>query len=285
MNWTVELFSWSYFFFILVNLGAFFGLYFLFRRRSARAKWWVVFSLLVANFLLHFLSPLYLGIGFASEYRPGMGYVNRGVDRIFLNNICAVSAVLFPFLFLSKDRFWRSGMVFVGVLSGILAMLLPTEALGNQVSTWQQHVNLWRFYIQHAIIWIAPMLMLAFGMHRLRWRDVWISPVYMVLVFCLIVTNSAIRQVLGSTGNMLNSNNSMQWRPDEGLRVLFNWLIPDFMTRVPLGPNAGAYAYWPILYLVPAIFFYLTIFAALTVGGQKLGTRLNKRRIARGGGP
>jgi len=200
--------------------------------------------------------------------------MNSGVNRIFLNNICAVSAVMFPFFFLSKDRFFRTGMVYIGIVSGVLAMLVPTEAIGT-VSTLTGHINLWRFYIQHAIIWIVPMLMLCLKHHKLKYRELWIAPVYMIMVFTILLASNVIRQYIGSLEFAHNSNNSMQWGLDEQLGILFSWLVPNFMTIIPLGAYAGTAGYWPMLYLVPAIVFYMPLIALLI-------TFINKKTLNKG---
>ena len=63
-------------------------------------------------------------------------------------------------------------MFYLGVLSGVLAFLIPTEALGKSVAT----LDLWRFYVCHLIIVAVPLLMVILKQHELDYKRIWKIP-------------------------------------------------------------------------------------------------------------
>jgi uncharacterized membrane protein YwaF len=60
---------------------------------------------------------------------------------MFRTNICAVSVVLFPFCFWSKQKFFKNIIIFVGIISGVAAVIYPDEILGDPVD-----LKVFKFY-------------------------------------------------------------------------------------------------------------------------------------------
>ena len=252
---TVELLNFGWFFFILLFAGLTVGLYFLLRKRSWRARYWTLFGILMFGFVLHFLKL---------TFPPYTDSLEKGISSIFMVNICAVSVVLFPFIFLTKSNFLKDGMIYLGLLSGFLALFYPTEAIGKEFWT----LDLWRFYIHHGILFMVPCLMLLLKVHKLDYRRVPLVPLYMIGVLCLIIVNQVIASELGFIGlrhdNFLAvpwHNPSLFWGPSDELAAVFTWLTPDFMKTVP--GNASGYAgqpkLWPLFYMLPGILVYFWV--------------------------
>lgn len=251
----VEFGNFWYFFFILFAVGITVGLYFLFKNKSLKAKKIFIISVLFFNLALHFIKILF------PPYSTNIAF---GLENLWFINICAVSVLTFPFLFLSKSQTAKDWMFYIGLISGFLAVVYPTEALGKAVLT----LDLWRFYICHIIIIVIPLLMVLWGVHRPNYKNIWKMPFCMIAVMLFIMCNQVLQAELGIIDlrglDMLESgcgyrNTSLIWGPTDDIAKIFTWLTPDFMKTVPFGQYAGQEKYWPLFYLIPAVFFYFLL--------------------------
>ena len=251
----VKMFNFWYFFFIIVTLGAIVGLYFLFRNKSMKAKKILIISLLMFNFVLHFVKAFM----YPYNVNPEMM-----IENTFCINICAVSVVVFPFLYFSKSNTAKDWMFYLGCISGFLAVFYPTSALNRSIEL----LDVWRFYVCHIIIFITPLLMVMLGIHKLNYRNVWKMPLCMLLVLLFIMCNQVLLAELGAIdlrGNDIFApgcnyrNTSLIWGPTDGVAALFTWLTPKFMKTIPFGEFAGQEKYWPFFYLIPGIILYFTV--------------------------
>src|SRR5690554_353679 len=129
---TVEFLNLPYFAFILIAVATILGLYFLLRNKSEKTKHAVVFGLLLFNLILHFLKL---------TFPPYSTNPDKAMRDVWFINICAVSVLSFPIFYISKSKALKDFMFYLGVISGTLALLIPTEALGEMV--WQ--LDLFRF--------------------------------------------------------------------------------------------------------------------------------------------
>lgn len=255
----VELANFWYFFFILLTAGIVVGLYFLFRNRSLKTKKILIASLLIFNLALHYLRLL---------FPPYAGNPAMILENAWFINICAVSVLTFPFLFFSKSNTGKDWMFYIGVISGFLALVYPTEALGKSIQTF----DVWRFYFCHMIIFIAPLLMVLLKTHTLNYRNIWKMPFCMMAVLLFIICNQVLQSELGIIGmrgdNILEPgcgyrNTSLIWGPTDSVSAIFTWLTPQFMQTVPFGEFAGEPKYWPFFYLVPGCFVYFLVLPLL----------------------
>ena len=243
-----------YFLFILLTAGITVGLYYLFRNKSLKAKKILIGSMVVFNLFLHFFKLL---------FPPYSTDVNVAAESVGFVNICAVSVLTFPFFFFSKSESAKDWMFYIGAISGFLALAYPTEAINTPILSF----DLWRFYICHIIIFVAPLLMLMLKVHKLNYHNIWKMPIYMAAVLLFIICNQVLQSELGIIslrgGDLLQAgcgyrNSSQIWGPTDAVSVMFTWLTPDFMKVVPFGPLAGQPKYWPFFYLLPGDLVYFT---------------------------
>lgn len=255
----VKLANFWYFFFIIFTAGTVVGLYFLFRNKSQRAKKILIGGLVFFNLALHFLKLL---------IPPYNSNPNFALENIWFINICAVSVATFPFLFFSKSDTAKDWMFYIGVISGFLALVYPTEALGKSILT----LDLWRFYFCHIIIFIAPLLMVLLKVHKLNYHNIWKMPFCMFAVMIFIMFNQVLQAELGIISlrgeDILEAgcgyrNTSLIWGPTDDIAKIFTWLTPNFMKTIPWGAHAGEPKYWPFFYLVPACLVYFWIIPLL----------------------
>ena len=249
----VKLFNLWYFFFIILISGTIVGLYFLLRNKKDRTKKWVLGSILFFNLALHFLKLTF------PPYSTDLEFAMR---EVWFVNVCGTSVLFFPFIFISKSKAAKDYMVFLGIISGFLAMLYPTEAIDKSVLT----LDLWRFYICHGIIIAVPMLTVLLGLHKLDVKRIWKMPICMCAMLLFIICNQVLQSELGiiplRDSDMLDvnfRNPSLIWGPTDSVAVLFSWLTPKFMKTVPFGEFAGQEKYWPFFWMVPGIIVYFIL--------------------------
>ncbi len=253
---TVEYGNIFYFLFIAVEVAIFVGLYFFLRKKSKRFVWWFLFAILMANFALHFIKLC------AAQYRYKLPTLYR---KITPENICAVSTLIYPFIFLCKNKTLRDYMFYVGTFSGSVATLLPTEALGFSPLSF----DVIRFYVCHGVLWMVPLLMVIHGFHKLDYRRIWRQPFVFFFVLSIILTNEIILFRAGllddkfeSLSDMFNPeirNSAFIFGPTpamEKLAVVVTALSPKFLMT---NPSTGAPMYWPILWMVVPVFIYFNL--------------------------
>ena len=249
----VNLFNFWYIFFIALLSGSTTGLYFLLKNKTDKTKKWVLGSLLFFNLALHFLKL---------TFPPYSTDLELARSEIWFVNVCGTSVLFFPFIFLSKSDTAKDYMVFLGVISGFLAMLYPTEAIGKSVLA----LDVWRFYICHGIIIMVPMLTVMLKLHKLDVKRIWKTPICVAAMLLFIICNQILQSELGiialRNDDMLNinfRNPSLIWGPTDDVAVIFSWLTPSFMKTVPAGAYAGQEKYWPFFWMLPGIIVYFLL--------------------------
>jgi hypothetical protein len=145
-------------------------------------------------------------------------------------------------------------MFYLGVISGIGATLLPFDMVGLDAFD----PEAMRYYFSHSLIWIVPLLMVVLKLHTLDYKRIWKVPFIAYLVLCIILVNEVILTGAGFVHiSHLYSNEvrnaSLVWGPLAAVDFvgrLFTALTPELFLTVPIGENAGAVYYWPIVWLI-----------------------------------
>lgn len=185
----------------------------------------MLFGILAFNFVLHFVKlcfPQYVEKGFPAVIR-----------KCSFENICAVSTMVFPFMFLSKSKVCKDYMFYIGLVSGILGCSAPMPVRGLEF----YQLEVIRYYICHASIWIIPLLMVIFRLHTLDYRRIWKTFAIYFLVLGVIIVNEIILIRIGwvatdSLEEFFNpSNRDMGYAigvPEEmqGVAKYILWLTP-----------------------------------------------------------
>ena len=261
----VEYFNFYYFLYITFALSLLLGLYFLLRPRSGvsngknkKISTIVLFCILLSNFILHFLKLAF------DSYQEFMPYAIRTITP---ENVCVVSVLIFPWIFLSKSKILKDYMFYMGIISGLGATIIPIDAIGRNIFEFDTI----RFYYCHIIIWVVPLLMVLLKLHTLDYKRILKIPFLAYLVLCLILINEIILTGAGfvHVNHLFNNeirNSALIFGPladVEFLGKLFTPLTPKLFLTVPVGANAGAVYYWPILWLVIPSYIYICITALL----------------------
>jgi len=270
-------FNIYHFLYIAVGAALLAGLYFLLRGKSKRTSGAVLFCLLLSSFILHFLK---LAAPYYQERAPW------SLVTITPENLCAVSVLTFPWFYISKKNVLRDYMFFMGVMSGLGATLYPIDAVGLNAFEFETI----RFFYCHILIWVVPLLMVMLKLHTLSYRRIFAVPFIAYLVMCVILVNEVIVTGAGFVRpeylysvEVRNASFIFGPQPQVGvLGKLFTALTPKIFTTVPVGENAGAVYYWPIVWLmIPSYFFFcaFSMLLALPFTYKRKRHNITKKKI------
>lgn len=229
-------------------------LWFLFRKCSEKTQKKLIFAFMAINTLQHFLKPIiypqYWGMGFSS------------LSTAY--NMCAVLIILSPFVYVSKNRFLKNFVLFIGSVAGIGAIAIPVWYIGMPVQ--QLGWDYLRFYICHALLFISSILPLLLKHHTASYKEFWQIGLGFLMALSVILINDVIFMSIGlfpgaDAANLyqslLQTNPCMMMGPKES----FSWLVDIIKYMSPsvfLGNNAaGQYA--PILWYAIPLYIGISI--------------------------
>ena len=270
---TMEYFSTFYFVYPAICVAVFVALYFILRKKDRHIVYWVLFSLLALNFVLHFVKL---------AFPPYVGGLPGTIRKVTFENICAVSTLVFPFFMLSKKPVLLDYMFYLGVISGIASMFAPMNIIGLGVFEFETI----RFYICHGSLWICPLLMVILKVHTLNYRRV-IKVV--LLYFCclfLILINEVILMVIGWVAppadfdgtlwdyflSNVERNSGFIFGPPPEFEKIAQFLL--VLTPPFFKPGEYIDCYMPVLWEVVPVLIYGTI------GGTAICAIWDHRRMA-----
>lgn len=253
----IAMFNGWYFLWLALAAGGILGLYYGLRKARPVVQKTVLFELLVFGLLLHFLKT------FIPPYSVDEARMLR--DSWFIN-ICGANIFLFPFFILCKNKYVKDYMFYIGVLSGLLALVYPQEPLAKSNQAGEM-LDILRFYYHHWMILAVPLLMVLFGHHTLSYRRILAAPIGLLLVMLFIMLNQLLQSELGFIP-LRNSdffdthykNSSYIWGPgtDDAIGSFLSLFCPRCFTIIPVGEFAGQAKYWPWFWLICPVFILVT---------------------------
>ncbi len=259
----IAMFNGWYFFWLILGAGAITGLYFLLKNRSTTTQKIVLWSLLAFGLLLHFLK-VYIPPYSVDEARM--------LRDSWLVNICAANIGLFPFFFFSKNKWIKDYMFYIGVISGLLALVYPEEPLAKTNQLGEQ-LDIVRFYYHHWLVMAVPLLMVLLGLHAPSYKRILSAPTGLLLLMLFIMLNQIFQSELGyiplrDQGDFFGigyKNTSYIWGPgtNDAIGDFLAIFTPDFFKTVPVGQYAGQVKYWPWFWIVVPAYVLVTPLAFL----------------------
>lgn len=251
MKMELQLFNWVYFFYLGILFLALFVSLIILKNKSDEFKTRYISALLFFSLTIHFLKLLF----------PPYKDDPFAIRKITPENICALSTLIFPFVFLSSNKTLKDYMFYMGLISGTLACFFPLEAIGKNAFIFDTI----RFYVCHIIITLAPFLMVYTGLHKLDYHRIYKVPISFAIVFCIIMINEVILTHIGlveydpekgyrNFSMIFGANEYIIGTPLEDVATFFT---PDYFLEIPFGPRAGERQYWPIIWAIFPMFIYV----------------------------
>ena len=233
--------------------------------KSERFRFWFLFGILVSAFIVHFLKI------FIYPYTT----LDNVWRKVSLENICAVSTVIFPFIYFTKNKVLKDYMIMVGLASGVLTFFLPIDAVSpmfdgeflgvkNALS-----LEVFRFYYAHFALFLVPFLMMHFNMHKISIKRSLMMPAMLLMVLLIIYINELVLSLLGWVPKE-NLYNPEKRNPSlifgfkgsvTGISILMTMFVPTFFT---VGPISGEAFYWPVIWMIIPVYVY-GMLIALTI--------------------
>lgn len=176
VNW----FTYFIYIFLVACVGVIF--YFAMRNKSEKVKYYTIMGILIFGFFLHFSKML------LPDYRNNMP---DSLIYITFTTPCAISAMTFPFIYMSKNKTLKDYMVVFGIISGLGTILFPLDINGRSFFD----IEVLRFYTAHSIILYAPLFTYIFKIHTPTKK--WIK--HTILLFLLVLLIIAINNDLFNT--------------------------------------------------------------------------------------
>ena len=173
----------SYFFYNILIALICVGFYFLMRNKSDKAKYYTILTLLIIGIFVHFSKLL------IPEYQNTMP---DSIIEVTLSSPCAISALTFPFIYLSKNKTLKDYLVVFGILSGVATLLFPLDIQGKSMFD----IDVVRFYVAHLIILLTPLFTYIFKIHTLTKKWIKHTILLFLLVLLIIVINNELFNIL-----------------------------------------------------------------------------------------
>lgn len=254
----IDMFNGWYFFWLAVCIGATIGIYYLLRNRSLTTKKAVLFGLLALGLLLDILKP---------NIPPYSVDEARMLRDSWLINICTANIAVFPFIFLSKSQRAKDYMVYIGIISGLIALVYPQEPMAK-VDQSAEQLDIIRFYFHHWEVAAVPLLMVVLGVHKISYKRVFSAPTGLLLLMLLIIVNQVLQSELGFVPlrnreeffEIGYKNTSYIWGPGENDAIgnFFALFTPEVLRTIPVGEYAGQTKYWPWFWLIIPVYLLVT---------------------------
>lgn len=260
----LEMFNIHYFVHLLLCALVVVIFYLILKRVSDKNKERILFGVLLAAFVIHFLKMFiwpYTTIDFPDRFR-----------KVSFENISATHTLIFPWLFLSKNKTAKDYLVMAGITTGLLPILLPLDAIrpffdGNPSFGYKPaySIEVFRFYFAHLVFFMVPFLMMVFGLHKIEAKRFYRIPMMFFLVLTLLFVNE---YVLVKTGLVPEYYNNLKWTHIDSRNPSFIFGVSSDVSKyagfvmifVPKFMR-GTDNFWPVIWLVGPLIVYGNLFA------------------------
>lgn len=238
----LEMLNFYYFIWVLSVPVAIVGVYYLFKDKSDKFKYWFLFSLTVFMWVVHF-----------SRYwlEPELKIYN-----MYFTDFCGFSTLLYPFLMLSKHKVFKDYMFYLGAVMAMAAVFYPHPILDHYVYKF----NSIRFYLAHLFLVMIPMLLVMWKMHVPSIKNLWYMFLLLIVGAMYNMALSAYFIEIGLRTDLANYMGAWGNVPDyfEVAQIVAPWAVYTKEVNGVMVTNPI-----PMLYIIPAAALFLFPFWSL----------------------
>lgn len=229
----LDIFSLNHLLFILGLPAIITILYFAFRNKNAKFRYYFLFSLTLLAWVIHF-----------SRYwlEPNLKYY-----EMFFTDLCGFSTMMYPFFFLSKNKIFKDYMYYLGAVFAFLSLAYPNNIQGDPMFAY----NTIRFFFAHVILVAVPTLLILWKMHRpnirhLGWMFLFlmIGGIYNMALSAFFVEVGLRTYLVNFMGIWGNGNDVFNYFELAAPWLTYHKLIGGVLVEVPI----------PFFYIIPGAF-------------------------------
>ena len=241
----IKLYNFVYFIVLLSFPALAVASYFIFRKRSEKAKSIYLWCLLGVAFFATWITFIVALITDDNNQRINF------FARIPLH-MCSINVILYPLFFGLRNKMPKllksatfGYMFFMGSVGALAAMVIsaPGDCAGDGINL--SRYNVFSYWLKHGLIFILPIMFVVLGFYRPKFKDIFITVAF---VFCFLVLM-------------------------EGVNLLFSWLnhliggtenANFFYTRssdnIPILKDLQNLIKLELVYMFPLIFIIVPVF-------------------------
>jgi hypothetical protein len=253
----LEMFNLVYFIWVILFFVTIIGVYFLFRNKSQKFKFWFLFGLSVFMWVNHFAR-----IWLQEDLRT---------YELFFIDLCGFSTLVYPFFMWLKHKAFKDYMFFIGGYFAFHSILYPNNILGDPVFIY----NTIRFWLAHTILVMIPVLLIAWKMHTPSIKNVGWMVIFVLIGAMYNMTISSVHYYTGLTHSLINYMGL--WGNTDGVFRLYEILSPYLRFDVMVDGVIVSQPF-PFFYMIPAlIIVYVPVWSLMVLPFEIVKRRKRKR--------
>jgi len=250
------MFNYVYFIWVILFILTIIGVYFLFRNKSEKFKFWLLFGLSIFMWVNHF-SRIWLEPNLYSY-------------QIFFVDLCGFSTLVYPFFMLFKHKAFKDYMFFIGGYFALHSMLYPNNIIGDPSLSY----DVIRFWFAHTILVMIPVLLIAWKLHTPSIKNVGWMVIFVLIGAMYNMTISSVHYYTGLTNSLTNymglwGNTDSVYRVYE---ILAPWIRYDVLIDGQLVSQP-----FPFFYMIPSLFIvYVPVWCLMALPFEIIKRKRNK---------
>lgn len=174
------------------------------KNKSNEQRYKFIIILSILTIVLHLIKPFFFPYNSKIPELAGIISFPEILRKITFENVCAVSALIYLPVLLTKNKVALDYIVTIGLLGGFLAFMYPTEVILGQFDSVDVSYRLGlfsfdtiRFYTVHFLIFIIPFILLYFKMHELKLKRAPLLTLSVLIMMTLVLVNEFVLLKLG----------------------------------------------------------------------------------------
>lgn len=199
---SVQMGNFFYFLFIIILFFVIFFSIKLCNKKGKKFSYKFILTILICNCSLHFIKQL---------FPTYMKEWPNSLWKSTFENLCAALIILSPFIFISKNKYLKDYMYYIGIISGLGVYLFPYGSMYRDLRDIDTLVDILRFYICHCPLVLCGYLMVQQGFHKLDYHRLHYV-VFTYLFFQSIIFLNDVIMFIAGVPEFKNAYGSFQTR-------------------------------------------------------------------------